>query len=256
MQVQLRPARARFHPLMRRAGMRGLGLDPSSINPTTIWTPTTGYLGTAGDLSTALTPATYVPPGYVPVPACASGPTMFTQECIDQVLAAQQANMALATSANYDVFRANCETDWYANAQRYTDLGLPVPVNDCAQRTYGLTLPGTTGSSVALLPDAQAILSPNYSGPVYTQPPVSVTSTDCPSGYRYNATRGGCEPIPAPTTVAPPPATTGTGFQQQFAHLLEGLPPLPGGNVELGGMDIPWLILGAGALVLFMVLKK
>lgn len=173
MQLMLRPPSVRPHPLMRRRGMRGLG--DGEINPTTIWTPSTGFIdpsygGTA--------PATYVAPNYVPVPACASGPTMFTAECIAQVLAAQQANMAADLAANRAVFVANCNNDWAANAAQYQALGMAVPPNDCEYRSYGQTLPGTTGSTTAYLPGTpQEIIDWRNANPGGGSPgPVGATS--------------------------------------------------------------------------------
>ena len=166
MQVQLRPSAQRFHPLMRpmyrRAGFAGLGADPG-VNSTTIWTPSGGWVGSGGPA------AVFQAPANIPVPACASdtqpGGAAFSQACIDQVLAAQQQRMAGNTAANYAVDRSNCETAWAENDARYKSLGIQGPPNDCAQRTYGLTLPGTTGGTAADIPNAQALLDPNYSGP-------------------------------------------------------------------------------------------
>ena len=155
MQLMLRPPVPRFHPLLRR-GLRGL--SAGEINPTTIWTPQTGYLATAGDITTATGPAVYQAPNYVPVPACASGPSMFTPECIATVLAAQQANMAANNAANRAVFLADCNNNWALNDARYAELGMPRPANDCDQRLYGQTLPGTTGSA------QQPQIQPIYSG--------------------------------------------------------------------------------------------
>jgi len=77
---------------------------------------------------------------------------MNTSECQALIERAEQARLAAGSSANRQVFVANCEHDWAANAARYAELGKAVPPNDCAYRGYGLTLPGTTGSFTGYLP--------------------------------------------------------------------------------------------------------
>lgn len=94
-------------------------------------------------------PAVYVAPAPIATPACAFGPTMFTQECQTQVDAVEQQRLAAADAANRKVFVDNCNRDWQANATRYAELKMAVPPNDCAYRGYGQTnlgpgyLPGT-----------------------------------------------------------------------------------------------------------------
>jgi hypothetical protein len=160
MELQLRPAAPRFHPLMRpRRGFAGLGADPG-VNVTTIWTPQSGWGGGA--------PAVYqAPANTVPVPACTldtrPGGAAFSDACIAQLLAAQQQNFQLDNNANFKVDYANCVAQ-----------GLDPGV--CAGRTYGLTPAGGYTSDAGGGPGgSQAIMDANGNivaapPPVYTGP--------------------------------------------------------------------------------------
>ena len=178
MQLQLRsPLTGRLPlahlslPASRWRGFRGLGDDTCQVpqpGVPMVYPP----CPSAQPLYGTSAPPTYVPPVQVAVPACIQdtrpGGAAFTQECQQQLMAAQQQNMAAGSAANYDVDRANCETAWAANDARYAALGLPRPPNDCALRTFGLTLPGSSGGTNILIPSAQSIFDPNYAGPVGT----------------------------------------------------------------------------------------
>src|SRR5260221_655114 len=89
--------------------------------------PTFGYSG----VPVSSTPASYVPPTHIPVPACAFGPaaTADSAECQRQVMAVQQQNFQIDNNANYAVDLANCLNTF------------PQPP-DCYSRTFGLTPAG------------------------------------------------------------------------------------------------------------------
>jgi len=95
-------------------------------------------------------PAQYIAPKLLGAPECSSGPSMFTQECIDVLLANQQKDMGSQNKSNYDVFLANCLNTF------------PQPT-DCYQRTFGMTpVGGYTGSYVGNVPvgvDAQKFIT-------------------------------------------------------------------------------------------------
>ncbi len=100
MEVQLRPARSRIHPLVRPASRRfggGIGYtQPPDCTPKT--------------------------PGAIPDPAC-----------ITQLLAVQQANMAEHDEQQRQIFLDNCNRDWATNDAQYAALGQPRPANQCDQ---------------------------------------------------------------------------------------------------------------------------
>jgi hypothetical protein len=144
--------------LMRARGIRGLGVDPSAINVTTMWLPGTGagsgWLDVQGDASTAISGPAYVAPSHVPVPACALGDPWVaaSADCQAQLMAAQQQNLAADSGANRDYDISVCESNYAQNAAQYRALGMPVPPDDCNYRGYGLTLPGTTGGYSGYMP--------------------------------------------------------------------------------------------------------
>ncbi len=247
----------------RRGGFRGLR-DGSSINPTTMWTPSTGFLATPGDVSTALAPpATYVAPNYVPTPACASGPSMFTSECIAQVLAAQQQNMAANNDANRAVFVADCNRDWAMNAENYQNLGLQVPPNDCAYRGYGQTIPGIspTGSYSGYLPGTpQDIIDWRTANPGGGSPgPVLVSNDPIP----YTAPQLGPAVVPGQVAIIPPtqaPPTQAPAVTDRLAatanHYVSAAQDFLTENVPVAGYDIPGWALAAAGLAAFMFLRR
>lgn len=171
---------------------------------------------------------------------------MFTPECIEQVLAAQHANQAANDAANRDVFVANCNKDWEANAAQYRALKMEVPPNDCAYRGYGQTLPGTSGG---------------YSG-YLTGTPAEVID------WRNKNPGGGSSgPLAEPTVpvvagggwVQPAlPATTGGADPSKFPNPTGGgiFSKLPGGTVSIGGSDVPWVLIGGGLLVAYFVFMR
>lgn len=189
MQVQLRPAAYRFHPLVRPMsrprGFGGLGVTMSpwlyEAPPGLVTYDKTPYV-TATDPQTGQSVTTggaviyptsgnppippigvYQAPTHVPVPDCVQdtrpGGAAFSAECQAALAAAQQANMAADSAANRAVFVADCENAWAQNAAQYRALGMEVPPDDCQYRGYGLTQPGTTGSFTGYLPGTpQAII--------------------------------------------------------------------------------------------------
>jgi hypothetical protein len=328
MELQLRPAAPRFHPLMRpRRGFAGLGDGTCQV-------PQPGVAMVYPPCPTAPVysgaPAVYQAPTPVAVPACTQdtrpGGAAFSDACIAQLLAAQQQNMAAGTAANYSVDRANCENAWVENDARYASMGLARPPNDCGQRTYGLTLPGTSGGTNILTPNAQQILDPGYTGPVapagasnppaqgvpssvvftnltsgnsavlkvgdrwqivisnaIPNAPVSVTggqngahdttpmgSTDSAGNWKSNGqitadqigswveawTVGG-QPVgtfsftvPGGTSGSASTSPTGGSVTGSFTDLLNK-------SVTVGGTSIPdWALIGAGLVVVFLMMRK
>ena len=114
--------------------------------------------------SAASTPvATYQAPTNLATPSnCidpASGLPYFTPECVEANLRIEAANQAKLDAANRAVFVQNCQNAWELNRQQYEALGLPVPPNDCAYRSYGQVAPGTTGGSTAYIANTpQAVI--------------------------------------------------------------------------------------------------
>ena len=94
-------------------------------------------------------PAVFVQPAVIPTPACASdtqpGGSAFSDVCQQLIQAAEQANITARTNANYNVDLQNCLSQF------------PQPT-DCYQRTFGLTLPGTTGGATGDLANAPQLL--------------------------------------------------------------------------------------------------
>lgn len=196
-------------------------------------------------------PAVYRAPTLTPPPACTQdtqpGGAAFSQACIDLVLANQQRDFAASTAANYSVDRANCENAWAANAARYQADGLPVPPNDCAERTFGLTLPGTTGGTSADIPNAGLILGadplPASAPPAAAAPPPA--------------------PIPPAPAAAPSPDSTQTKLLKTYAPG-PSTPPSSakdstGGSADSGGSPnqaLYWVGGLAAALVLVVAVSR
>ncbi len=192
MQLQLRPAVPRFHPLLRPmyrragfAGMRGLGDGTCQVPqpgvpmvypacPTSA--PISSGAPAATYTSTGSSPAVYQPYTPVAVPSCTldtqPGGAAFSSACIAQLLAAQQQNMQLANNANFVVDYTNCVNQGLSPAT-------------CASRTYGLT-PAGGYTSDASVQGTSVILDANgnpVSGvPVYTGGPLpGMTPATSPS---------------------------------------------------------------------------
>ena len=173
MNIQLRPPNPRIHPLAgpatRRmlAGLRGLGADVTMTSPSgLVTTGITDYVSTTASNPTTLpnfsTPATYVAPTLVSTPACASGPanTADSAACQQQLINANNQNLALANSANYDVDLQNCQNAWQENDAAYTADGITGPANTCTENTFGLTyVGGYTDSPDTLTPNAQQLVT-------------------------------------------------------------------------------------------------
>jgi hypothetical protein len=98
MEVQLRPSRSRFHPLVRPSSRRyGIGYtQPPDCTPTI--------------------------PGAIPNPGC-----------IAEQARIQQLNMAEHDEGQRQIFLDNCNRDWALNDAQYAALRLPRPVNQCDQ---------------------------------------------------------------------------------------------------------------------------
>jgi hypothetical protein len=332
MQLQLRPAAPRFHPLIRpmyrRAGFAGLGLTPG-------YTPAQQALADQfASQFGAAPPAVYQAPTYVTPPSCvdSQGNALGDPACVNQLLQVQAQNMAAANAANYAVLRANCENAWAENDARYKADGIVGPPNDCAQRTFGLTLPGTTGGTNVLTPNAQAILDPTYRGPGSgsgagagagsgagtgsggggATPVLSFTNltsgdnsnfkvgdrwqiqiTGAPANHPVSVTGG----QNGANTTTPMGTSDGSGHftlngqidQSQIGNWSESwtvgpvtvgsfsftvspagssgqstkstqtttsTSTLPGGSITIGGTSVPLLAIGAGVVVLFLLMRK
>jgi len=185
-------------------------------------------------------PAVYVAPAYVPTPACtqANGGAYVSSECVDLALAAEQLRMKLATQANYAVFLQNCLNTF------------PQPTN-CYERTYGLTLPGTTGSAnpAILLPNASTILGTGQ------QPTGGLV---CQPGWHKNAAGNGCDIDVAPKTpvTPPPPKTPATTpiIPKTITNYVDEATSFFEDTVPVAGHDIPfWAFAAAGVAALFLL---
>jgi len=137
----------------RRGGFRGLGLDPSSINPTTIWTPSTGYLAETGTLSAGyqyqpqVFSAYDVPGLLLPAPDCtqASGGAFVSSECVDKALAIQQQNFQRTAdyNANYLTAVRNAPTGPPPVPVASVTMSEPLPVVAPASGPSSPAAPGT-----------------------------------------------------------------------------------------------------------------
>ena len=173
-------------------GRRGIG--DSAINPTTIWMPGTGpgsgWLSTPGNPATASGgPAVYQAPTLAPAPSCTQdtrpGGAAFSDACIAQLLATQQANMQLLNDANFKVDYTNCVNGGNAPA-------------DCASRTYGLTPTGgytsdahPQGVQTYLNAQGQQVtVTGQMIDPMTGEPPVAPSSTPTPTPTPKTASGG------------------------------------------------------------------
>lgn len=147
-------------------------------------------------------PAVYHAPVMVGAPQCSSGPSMFTSECITQLLANQQQDMAAASAANRAVFLQNCNRDWSANDGVFANLHLPRPRNDCAERGFGLTLPGSTGSYVGTPNDRTPIGGGGGTGIVCTQPNI-IRNGVCVDPFTGQPIAGGQAVKPLSVQISP-----------------------------------------------------
>lgn len=216
---------------------RRAGLSDSNINPTTIWTPQTGFNVSGGGGSG---PAVFVAPAVIPSPACTldtqPGGAAFSDACIAQVLANQQANMQARNNANYNVDLQNCLNTY------------PQPP-DCYQRTFGLTPTGGYTSDAGGGPGgSQAIV--NAGGQVVASPaPVSIPA---PSAYVAPST-----PVTPAAALPSTPATSAPSESilpsAPAAYVSPGTDFLSS-DISAAGFNIPiWGLLAAGtALLLFM----
>ncbi len=212
MEVQLRPPRAHFHPLYRPASRRRPGMGAT-------YTPL--------DCTTDL---------------IAGGNAI---ACVEENQRRQAQYFLDDYNERLAGFIAACNRDWQLNDDQYKALGLPRPVNDCAQRTYGLTAPGgTTGGQV------QQQIPVTYMPPPPPPPAPSPATVTAPSPAVLH-------PAQTETYVAQtrPPAPSSTGLPNatgstagQGLYLLE--------QPSLGGFP-GWVILAAvGAGLYFMTRGK
>jgi hypothetical protein len=146
--------------------------------------------------------------------------------------------MAADNAANRAVFVQNCNQAWAENDARYAALGMPRPANDCNQRLYGQTLPGTTGSA------QQAQIPVTYIQPTAPSAPAADSTATVGAGGGWTQPE-----LPAATPAKPAveknPATT---IQSVFSEL-------PGGSVSIGGTDVPWVLIGGGLLLAFLMMR-
>lgn len=159
MNVQLRngngyPSRGSMPP-PRMSRRNGIGLTPG-------YTAAQQAMADAYRSQSGGGGAVYQAPTVVANPAClqdtSPGGSAFSQECQDQLIATNLQNIANNTAANYNVDVANCQSAWAENDARYASMGLPRPSNDCAQRTFGLTLPNSSGGTSVDLTNAATLL--------------------------------------------------------------------------------------------------
>lgn len=229
--VDNRNFQSKEYSQVKRRGLRGLGAG-NSVNATTMWTPNAGFFATPGKVETAanFTPAST---SLLGAPKCSSSAEMFTDECIQVLLANQQHDMGVNNLNNYNVFLANCLNSF------------PQP-KDCYQRTFGLTpVGGYTGSFVADTPigvDTQKFIT----GFASTDKAISNIHSDAkiPSQSQQEQTK---QQSQAASKVGSGNITIGG---KDISSLTDSLT----GDVSILGMDIPIWALGlAAAGVLFVV---
>jgi hypothetical protein len=135
--------------------------------------------------------AVFVQPAVVAAPACAFGPaaTADSAECQAQVIANNLQTIANRSASNYDVDLQNCLNTF------------PQPP-DCYQRTFGLTLPGTTGGTSADIPNAANLLGDPAAQALAAEGAQNNAPTAPPAPHPPAPTP------PAPTAPATTPATT------------------------------------------------
>lgn len=215
----------------KRGGMRGLGATCQVPRPgQTMFYPACETVAPAGPQVTSIYGPSdfnsgYVAPVPVGTPNCASNPNlMFTPECIETVLAAQHANQAGMDAANRAVFLKNCH-DMIANENiSRRARGLPLQVDDCDERTFGQTLPGTSGSAV------QAPIAPVYQAVIASKSEIPAVA----------AAELAVEAAGASNSAKPGYVSDAEGFL--------------GGSVPVVGYDFPmWGLLAAGAAALFFM---
>ncbi len=180
----------------------GMGADPG-VNVTTMWTPQGGFNFSSGGSSG---PAVFKQPVVVPAPACVNdtqpGGSAYSPECQAQVIANNLQTLANRTAANYDVDLQNCLNTF------------PQPP-DCYQRTFGLTLPGTTGGTSADLSNAPALLGDAAANALAAeaahQPvvPATATPTDTPPPPNAPATTPASTPAQKVSDTLTGPTTGG-----------------------------------------------
>jgi hypothetical protein len=242
-------------PLFTPMTLRGLGilgsLGQSNVNATTIFIPGTGagtgWLAQTGNVSSAITGSpVFQAPALSPAPACSQDPgSMFTQECINQVLANQEKNMAAnnASSYNYDV--GTCESNLAENNAQRNSLGMPLLPDTCASDTFNLvpTQTPTTGGINIQTPNAAALLTtPGIvpQTPTLAQQAASVSNTGTSQGQQL-----------AQITSAGTNAG-GSGPQDIVSQIESGLTS----TTNIAGNDIPvWGILAAVAAGLVLLVK-
>jgi hypothetical protein len=166
---------------------------------------------------------------------------------VNENLRREAANQAARDAENRSVFVTNCNNDWAANKAQYEALGMPVPPNDCAFRTYGQTLPGTTGGTTAYLPSVpQEVVEWRAANP---SGGVSVAWDDQSAAKLAPATAPSSSASPAVTTAVAPRATATSPAGTAAATGIEQVTSFLTGEVQLGGNAIPTWALVAGALV-------
>ena len=172
MEIEARPYR-RPMPTWRKIALNGLGDGPCQVPQPGVAQVYPACTGNYTGVPQVPQAATYQAPNLAPVPACISGPEPYSAECQQQLMDTQHANQSALDAANRAVFVADCNSNWAANDAQYARLGLPRPANDCQQRLYGQTLPGTTGGAQqAQIPTTYISTPP----PAQTAPVVAFTN--------------------------------------------------------------------------------
>ncbi len=199
MEVQLRPPRAHWHPLYRPASRRrGMGATYTPLDCTT-------------DL-------------------IAGGNA---EACVAENTRRQAQYMLDDYNERLAAFIAACNRDWQLNDDQYKALGLPRPVNNCAERTYGLTAPGgTTGGQV------QAQIPVTYMPP---PPPAAAAPAPAPAPIPAAVQASARTPI-TETYIAPAPQAIQISHRDATA----------GEWIEGSGIPVWGLVLAGAAVLYFM----
>jgi hypothetical protein len=304
MELMLRPPRPRFHPLLLRRGMRGIGQTAPYINPTTIWTPQTGYLAETGTLEKGyqfqpqVTSVYDVPGLLLSAPQCTqdNGGAYVSPECVDIALAVQQENFQRIADYNTGILEhvrtapvapppppgsvvnysgaalttAPVTASGPAGAAQFSFTNLtsgdnatfkvgdrweirisgatpnaPVSVNGGLNGANVLTQMGNTDASGRFTLNGQMEQSQ-----VGSWIEAWRVNNQIIASFSFRVSPAGSVVDGGPVAPAAPPRTTTT---TSFTDVLSSM---PGGSVEIGGMEIPWMALGIGAIALLLVIKK
>lgn len=230
------------------ASLRGLGaFDYSAITDCSMLTPFQQSQAPqcGGGSGASLAPATYVAPTLATPSNCidpASGLPFFTPDCVNANLATQASNNALSSEANRAVFLANCNTAWLMNDQRYAELNLPRPANDCESKTFGQVFSSSGPMSFASITAATDLIPSVASSNLQVQ---NYQTTAAP-------TQSVAQQQQTQSSAGGGNSATGSG-PIDLTSVTDKVKEISSGSVHLLGYDVPYLAIAAGVGLLFLV---